>query len=175
MKKVVLVALLALAGCATGYSSKGLTGGFSETRMGERVYQVRFEGNGLVTQERVSAFLLRRCAELTLENGFRWFAIANQDGGATVSGASGWIVSYPHREATIRFLDKESDDPGPLDSVFIIRETDKRAGGKLSEKARQTLATFGAAEGYSVSTVNAVISNRSPVGVLPTRSSARPT
>lgn len=52
-------------GCATGYSSKGLTGSFSETRLNARSYQVRFEGNGLASQERVSAFLLRRCAEPT--------------------------------------------------------------------------------------------------------------
>ena len=138
----LLLSLAVTFGCATGYSSKGLTGGFSETRLGERSYQVRFEGNGLASQERVSAFLLRRCAELTLENGFRWYALANQDGGTTVSGASGWIVSYPHREATIRLLENETDAPAPVDSVFVIRETDERAGGRLSEKAKAQLATY---------------------------------
>lgn len=132
---VTVLAALALSGCATGYSSKGLTGGFSETRLGERSYQVRFEGNGLASQERVSSFLLRRCAELTLENGFRWFALAGTTGGATTSGAYGFVASYPNREATVKFLEKEADDPTPIDSVFVVRETEARAGGRLSEKA----------------------------------------
>ena len=132
-------------GCATGYSPKGLTGGFSETRLSDRSYQVRFEGNSMASQERVSAFLLRRCAELALENGFRWFALAGQTGGGTVSGESGSVASYPNREATAKFLEKEADDPTPIDSVFVVLETDKRGGGKLAETGRRTLATLQAA------------------------------
>ena len=142
-KRIARVAAAVLVasslGCATGYSSKGLTGGFSETRLSERSYQVRFEGNGMASQERVSAFLLRRCAELALENGFRWFALAGQTGGATVSGASGFVVSYPNREATVKFLDKQADDPNPLDAVLVVSSTAKTADGRLSTKAQWQL------------------------------------
>lgn len=143
MRRLALcTALLALSGCATAYQSKGMTGGFSETHLSERVYQVRFRGNGYTSQDRVSEFILRRCAELTLEHGFRWFTLGAQGSGAMTSGANGLIFSSPHGTATVRFLEKEADDPLPIDSVFVIRETDERAGGKLSEKARQTLAAI---------------------------------
>lgn len=149
MKKAAfaLAVLLALSACATGYHSSGLTGGLTQTQLSSRVYQVRFQGNGYTSQERTSVFLLRRCAELTLENGFRYFSLGPQGSGSMQSGASGFIFSFPHGTATMKILEKESDDPTPLDAVLVVRDTDKRAGGKLSEKARKTLASFDAPKG----------------------------
>lgn len=141
MKKVLvtLAAALVLTGCATGYHSTNLTGGLTQTRLSERVYRVRFQGNGYTSQERTSVFLLRRCAELTLENGFRYFTLGAQGTGSMESGASGFIFSFPHGTATVKFLEKEADDPTPLDAVIVVKDTDDRAGGKISEKARWKL------------------------------------
>ncbi len=70
------VALL-LAGCATSYQSQGLTGGFSETRLGENMYRVTFNGNGFTNRTRSADFTLLRSAELTLQSGYRYFVIVD--------------------------------------------------------------------------------------------------
>jgi hypothetical protein len=89
--------------------------------------------------DRVPQFLLRRCAELTLEKGHRWFSLGSQVSVSAVTGASKWMAPSSHREATVRLLNKETDDPAPFDSVVIIHETDESSGGRLSEKARWRL------------------------------------
>ena len=69
------IVVLILQGCATSYQKKGFTGGFSETQLDENVFSVSFRGNAYTDRERVADFTLLRSAELTLENGFQYFAI----------------------------------------------------------------------------------------------------
>ena len=68
---------LLLTGCATPYQSHGYTGGYSETRLAENVFQVTFKANAYSGFERATDFNLLRSAELTLENGFRYFIIVD--------------------------------------------------------------------------------------------------
>jgi hypothetical protein len=76
MRRVaILFAALMLAGCATPYQRVGFTGGYSETQLGENIFQVSFHGNGFTSRERASDFSLLRAAELTLEKGFSYFVI----------------------------------------------------------------------------------------------------
>lgn len=77
MKKLIAItiATLILQGCATTYQKTGFTGGYSETQLDENVFTVSFRGNGYTGRERVADFTLLRSAELTLENGFQYFAI----------------------------------------------------------------------------------------------------
>jgi hypothetical protein len=67
----------ALAACATGYQSSGLTGGFEETQLAPNVFQVRFQGNAYTKPERAADYALLRSAEVVLENGFTHFAIVD--------------------------------------------------------------------------------------------------
>lgn len=71
--------VLALAGCATPYQSRGLTGGFSETQLDENVFQVSFRGNAYTGRERTADFTLLRSAEVAIENGFRYFIIVDSE------------------------------------------------------------------------------------------------
>lgn len=139
MKRLVAALVLGALGCATGYHSTGLTGGFEETRLSDDVYQVRFQGNAYTPSGKVSKFILRRCAELTLERGARYFAMASSDRQTASSGGAGMMFSFPNGTATIKVLQDKGADPLPLDAVTIIQETDKEAGGQLSPKARKTL------------------------------------
>lgn len=77
--KIVIItfAVLALAGCTTPYQRTGFKGGYSETRLQENAFNVSFRGNGYTRRERVNDFALLRCAEVTMENGFKYFAIAD--------------------------------------------------------------------------------------------------
>ena len=73
MKKLLLLSLLSLAGCATTYQSQNLTGGFSDYLTAPDEAIVMFHGNGYTSIERVIAMTALRCAEVTLDHGYRYF------------------------------------------------------------------------------------------------------
>lgn len=74
-----------LSACATAYQPKSFSGGFSEIQLGENIWRVSFEGNGYTRAERTADLSLLRSAELTLEQGYSYFALA----GATSSAVTG--------------------------------------------------------------------------------------
>ena len=76
--------LLTLAACAssTPYQRAGtgnVSGGYSDTQLASDRFQVTFSGNTLTSRETVEGYLLYRAAELTLEQGYDWFAIENRE------------------------------------------------------------------------------------------------
>lgn len=73
----VFLSLALLAGCATQYQKQGLTGGFDETQLTPNVLRVSFKGNGYTSPERAADLALLRCAEMTLQSGFSYFAIVD--------------------------------------------------------------------------------------------------
>jgi hypothetical protein len=82
---VFVIAIVLLSGCATTYKREGFSGGYSETKLGENIFQVSFRGNGYTSGERASDFSLLRSAELALENGFRYFVIVESGKDSNVS------------------------------------------------------------------------------------------
>lgn len=81
MRAVFLSALLiCLASCATPYQKTGMSGGYSETQLGENIFRVNFQGNGYTKSERAEDFALLRSAELSLEHGFPYFIIIDSSG-----------------------------------------------------------------------------------------------
>mgnify|MGYP003326504792 CR=1 FL=1 len=66
MKNLILLSafVLFITGCATTYQSQGFSGGFSETRLGENMFRVTFEGNGYSGKDRVADFTLLRSASI---------------------------------------------------------------------------------------------------------------
>ena len=91
---VVIFMAVLLSGCATVYQSEGFTGGYSETQLGENVFQVSFRGNGYTDRERASDFALLRSAELTLEKGFRYFVIVESEKHSKVGAYTTPSTSY---------------------------------------------------------------------------------
>jgi hypothetical protein len=80
--RISLIALSAaclLASCATAYQPDGVSGGYSDPVRNGNVAQVSFRGNGLTTPETLHAFLLRRCAEVTLQDGYSYFVVAHAE------------------------------------------------------------------------------------------------
>lgn len=70
---------LLLAGCATSYHQKGFFGdGYSDYRVNQDKFAVTFRGNEFTDSEDVRRFALVRAAELTLQNGFRYFKILSE-------------------------------------------------------------------------------------------------
>jgi hypothetical protein len=64
-----------LSGCATPYQSMSTLGGYREIQLASNTYRVMFFGNGYTNVELAVEYALRRCAELTQQNGYRYFGI----------------------------------------------------------------------------------------------------
>jgi uncharacterized protein YceK len=96
MRALTILALLvvALSGCATTYQRKSFTGGYSETQLGENIFQVSYRGNGYTSHERASDFSLLRSAEVALENGFRYFVIVESEKDSKVGAYTTPTTSY---------------------------------------------------------------------------------
>ena len=78
-------AALVLAGCATTNAPyhparPGVHGseGYSETRLTPDRYRVTFAGDAFTSRDTVEGYLLFRSAELTLQQGYDWFRVAER-------------------------------------------------------------------------------------------------
>jgi hypothetical protein len=72
---IALTGAAIISGCATAYQQQSFSGGFDETQLDRNVFGVSFKGNGFTAPERATDLALLRCAELTLANGYRYFAV----------------------------------------------------------------------------------------------------
>lgn len=76
----LILLTLFIAGCATSYHPENWRGyGFIEKQLSEQSYLVSFSGNSRTSPTDVQHMLLRRCAELTIQNGFSYFLILDKD------------------------------------------------------------------------------------------------
>ena len=75
MHECLMLFVLVMQGCATGYRPKGMFGGYEDKLVGENLYEVRFYRNQHTSADRTQKFLLYRCAEVALENNFDSFII----------------------------------------------------------------------------------------------------
>ena len=88
-RKALVAALatstLMVAGCATETRYRPATGqgfnrtGYSERQIEPNRFLVGFSGNSVTTRDTVERYLLFRAAELTLQNGYDYFVMANRD------------------------------------------------------------------------------------------------
>ena len=86
MKTVlVLLLCLGLVGCATGYARRGWTGGYSDMKIQDDVFRVAFSGNAYIGRGRVEDYTLLRSAEVTLENGYKYFIIIDERSATSTS------------------------------------------------------------------------------------------
>ena len=77
-----LAALLlaaALAGCATGqYRPLGDAGTTEIEQLKENLYRVEYQVSAFTSQAQLDSYLRRRCAELTLREGYDFFQMAQR-------------------------------------------------------------------------------------------------
>lgn len=85
MKKFIAIipVLLLLVSCATGYHPMSVSGGFEDFRLSEDTYSVKFLGNEYSSRDQAYQYALRRSAEVTKMNGYRYFKIL--DSASTVN------------------------------------------------------------------------------------------
>ncbi len=83
MKNMIssILCCMALTGCATSYKPYSYFGGggYKDVQLGENIFKVSVEANGYTTNERASNLALLRAADLTLQNGFRFFVVSSSE------------------------------------------------------------------------------------------------
>jgi hypothetical protein len=78
------------SGCVSPYAPYGLFGGYSDTELAPDFYRIVFHGNNHTTRERTEDMTLLRASEITLKNGFAYFAILQQQ-----NGDEGIMINQP--------------------------------------------------------------------------------
>lgn len=79
MKKFIILAMIALTGCATGYKPQGfMSGGFEETELEPGYFRVTFKGNDSTSKERAADFALLRASDLMMQKGCSAFKVVSQ-------------------------------------------------------------------------------------------------
>lgn len=79
IKFFLISTLTIISSCATSYQPMGFSGGYADEQLNKNLYQVRFQGNGYTSSNYVREMFLRRCAELTIEKGFKSFVLISRD------------------------------------------------------------------------------------------------
>jgi hypothetical protein len=127
-----------LSACATPYQPMSALGGYREIQLAPDIYRVMFFGNGYTNSELAVEYALRRCAELTQQNGYRYFGILAVN---DLSEQRSWNIpgSAYNREPILKFFrqhciwDLQSDDihhSGPDDTVQFPAPGDHHADGQ---------------------------------------------
>lgn len=71
--------IVALSGCATGqYTPLGKAASAEVEQLKENVYRVEYRASAFTSQEQLDRYLRRRCAELTLREGYHYFHLAGR-------------------------------------------------------------------------------------------------
>lgn len=120
----VAIAAVSLAACATTgtYQARDGRSGFAETQLGADHWRVEFVGDDFTSRETVNTYLLYRAAELTVESGHAWFAMAAPETSEEIEiiveaeRPQAYRDRYwrPHWRRRGRFFWSDLDPAGPL-------------------------------------------------------------
>lgn len=127
MTKLIPILLLGvfLSGCATPYQRQGFfIAGYSETQVAENIFQVSFQGNQLTGRERASDFALLRSAEVTTENGFRYFIVVDwvKDASSNTMYGYGSTAYGSARTSTYGGQTFVIHEPRPTNIILCFKE-----------------------------------------------------
>lgn len=127
MKTVRLVMCIIFAisvmNCSTPYQPLGALGGYSSNQLGDNTYKVLFKGNQHTKAETVFDNLLLRCAEITIEEGHKYFIVYEDS-------------SYINKTVIV-------DEPGLIDQLAFVENREDRyllnRKPEINPDPRQTL------------------------------------
>lgn len=105
LRTVAIPFTLILASCGTSYHSAGLGGGYSEIVTSTDSFLVTFKGNGYTSDEKVLKYALQRASELTLQNGYRYFAVLSSMDQTRFAGHSNTRENVPGSANAHSWLD----------------------------------------------------------------------
>lgn len=102
---ILLAALLTACATQTKYLPADERGdyGYIETQLTGNRYRVTFTGNSLTPRETVQDYTLLRAAEVTLENGYDWFKIADRETDKKSRTTGGSSIGIGHHRGYHRY------------------------------------------------------------------------
>jgi hypothetical protein len=109
MKNLVFVvlAVVLLQGCASSYKAQDSWGGYSESQLNKDIFKVRFHSQGFDAHAPLMEdMLMLRNADLTLANGFKYFAILEAEP-ARPHNAANKIMCFNTKPAQVISYDAE--------------------------------------------------------------------
>jgi hypothetical protein len=154
--------LLTLTACATGYHSAsnpilGFTGGYWDEPGPGRTWRVGVTGNAYLSPERAGAYLLYRCAEVSLREGGTHFVVYpslsaavsddRQAGLGVGAGAKPYATVYlwiaPADAEHAHSAEEVLARLGPVVKPGRVEAPDERSGDRSSEPATPARAGAG--------------------------------
>ena len=157
---LVLSVVCMLSGCATAYQPDGIAGGYSDRLLNGNTEVVSFRGNRFNSPETLHSYLLRRCADVTLHNGYSYFELVTPiESSANVDGAR---VDDPFSaSATIKMLNgtDSASAAHAYDAAAVIRSTPVDEG----ETAEGLPPAVSISAGQAVANANVASAARIPV------------
>ncbi|MBM4254353.1 MAG: hypothetical protein FJ147_00470 [Deltaproteobacteria bacterium] len=127
-----MAVLIPLAGCVTAYRPENMTGGYTNLRLAEHAYRVRFKGNNYTSREKVEQFLLYRCAQLTRQLGYEHFVIVAEDtiDISDLFAQAGLFPRNYHATAHIKVL-ADPDHPAAYNAKDALRRIEAQYPNEL--------------------------------------------
>lgn len=132
-KKLLLLVIFGLTtslltSCATPYQPNGFRGGYSEMQLSENAYRVNFHGNGMTSEDKVAKYFLRRCADLTVLNGYDYFIIQDSHSSiaqSTIQTESGKVQTQGslNQDFTGQYNYQETKTYTPPQSTVVNKHT----------------------------------------------------
>lgn len=149
---LILVSLI--SGC-TSYKPDGFTGGFSDMRLSENVFQVSARGNAFASSKDIQEMALLRSAEVVLGSGYRYFEVARSANEVKVtrsytpptaytSGSVQNYGSYSQLNATTQYVGGGTTEWNkPESSMVVIAHKELPSDGKAYVDAQMILQSIG--------------------------------
>ena len=140
---IALSAACLIAGCTTAYQPDGVSGGYSDKLLAANTAQVTFRGNRMTTPDTIHSYLLRRCAEVTQQDGFNYFVLVHEeDPTEATTDSFGSKVST----ATIQmYQGRPQGDVQAYDASFLLRQILARQGESEEPPPLPVVASAGSA------------------------------
>lgn len=137
----ILLLATSLQACSTPYQKLGFHGGYSETKLAENIFNVSFQGNKKTGRGKTWDFALLRSAELTLEEGYRYFIVMDSNyyeklgthrsptfiiGTNMIVGGDSIVTVAPSSTNMIACFNEKPENVFSYDAQFIYQELTRK-------------------------------------------------
>jgi len=148
IKLAALSAFCLLASCATPYQPDGLAGGYTDQRLDDNTAQVLFRGNRFNEPEKLHSYLLRRCAEITQQDGYNYFVLVG-NGGANGIFESKDNYTYTASTTIKMFKNKPESNVNAYDAAAVKRSVPVEEGETAEAVAPPSVSTASRSAGVN--------------------------
>lgn len=169
---IILLTCFFFIGCSSPYQPKSALGGYSSTKIDDETYRVEFKGNQHTKTIVVFEHLVRRCAEITVDEGYEYF-IVYEDSSYTDKtifknepGIDNYLDYIEFREDRYSLTEKTGMDYDPLQTLKDTKNRIKRTytsytsqDGSCNANTLVGLEATGVVGVYKILLANKIVEN----------------